>query len=340
MVSATHTSLIVHERSYVAGAKKEIRRLAVNAGFGQHKIDEIDILASEVTSNLVKHAKQGEILAGIVTDRQGTMLELIAIDNGPGISDPERMMQDGISTKGTLGHGLGAIRRLSDDFGIYSMREWGTVLLSRSYRDKGSEDVPRRPVLTVRSLIVAKPGEMVSGDGSYGFIAADGKYRLMVADGLGHGFEANRAVAEAVMAFRDYASDSPVDILRYLHATIRKTRGMVAAVVVIDPVGKMWKFCGIGNITTRFSGVHQARSYLSYNGIVGHNIPVSLIDQEVSQQDFQQITFCSDGIRSRWQQMRLPDLGRQDLAIQAGAIYKDFARRNDDMSIIIGKLPI
>jgi hypothetical protein len=79
---------------------------------------------------------------------------------------------------------------------------------------------------------------------------------------------------------------------------------------------------------------------LSFNGIVGHNIPGSLFDQELSQQDYQQITLCSDGIRSRWQQARQPEIGRQDLMVQAAALYKEFARRNDDMSIIIGKLSL
>lgn len=338
MVSATHISLTVQERSFLAGAKKEIHRLAVNIGFGQNKIDEIDILASELTSNLVKHAKDGEVLAGVASNRQGTYLELIGIDNGPGIPDPERMMQDGVSTKGTLGHGLGAIRRLSDQFEIYSLKNWGTVQLSRVYRDRNPDPVGPRSLLTVRSLILAKPGEQVSGDGSYGYMAGDGAYRLLVADGLGHGLEANRAVGEAVEAMRGFESDSPAEILRYLHGAIRGTRGIVATAVVIDARRKSWKFCGIGNISTRFSGVQQARSYLSFNGIIGHNIPDSLYDQEVSQRDFQLVTLCSDGIRSRWQQMRLPDIGRQDMIIQAAAIYKDFARRNDDMSIIIGKL--
>ncbi len=338
MDSATHVSLLMRDRSYAAGAKKDIHRLTVNAGFSQRKIDEVDILVSELTSNLVKHATDGEILAGIVGDRQGLMLELIGIDSGPGISDPERMMQDGVSTSGTLGHGLGAIRRLSDQFEIYSLKGWGTILLSRVYLNKSGENAGLRPLLDVRSLVVAKPGELVSGDGSYGFMAADGTYRLLAADGLGHGLEANRAVREAIIAFREFSSDSPVEILRHLHATIRKTRGIVAAVVIIDPVRKIWKFCGIGNIAARFTGVHQARSYLSHNGIVGHNIPGSLYDQEVSQQEYQQITLCSDGIRSRWQQLRLPEIGRQDLMIQAAVLYKDCSRRNDDTSVIIGKL--
>ncbi|HTR30949.1 MAG TPA: ATP-binding protein, partial [Puia sp.] len=234
MDSATHASLIVRDRSFAAGAKKEIHWLALNAGFAQRKLDEIDIVVLELTSNLVKHARDGEILAGIVHDRRSVMLELIGIDSGPGIADPARMMQDGVSTKGTLGHGLGTIRRLSDQFEIYSLKGWGTVVLIRIYLQKNDDPAAKRLPLILRSLIVAKPGEAVSGDGSYSFIAGDGTYRLLVADGLGHGAEANRAVREASLAFREIESDSPVDILRYIHSMIRKTRGIVAAVVVVD----------------------------------------------------------------------------------------------------------
>lgn len=339
MVNATHTSLVVEDRSSLAGIKKEINRLVTQAGFGQQRIHEIDILVAEMGSNLVKHSLTGgEILAGIVKDKADTELELISIDNGPGIADPERMMQDGISTAGTLGHGLGAIRRLSDQFELYSHKDWGTILLSRVYREKTSEHAPQKLPVAVRSLVIVKPGEQVSGDGSYSFVARDGSFRLLAADGLGHGAEADRAVREAVQAFKELESDSPVEILRRLHTAIQRTRGMVGTVVVGDPVRKLWRYCGIGNIAARFAGVHLARNYLSYNGIIGHNIPVSLSDQELSQNDYQQITLCSDGIRSRWQYAKLPDTHRQDLMIQAAAIYKDFSRKTDDMSITIGKL--
>lgn len=339
MVNPTHISLPVRDRSWVAGMKKEIHRLAVQAGFEQKRIDEIDILVSELGSNLVKHATEGEVLAGIVYDRRGKALELIAIDNGPGIADPDRMLQDGVSTKGTLGQGLGAMRRLADHFELYTQKDWGTVTLCRIYPASPTENGSKRPSLTVRALVVAKPGEVASGDGYYHHMAADGSFRLLVADGLGHGIEANNAVREAVTVFREQLTDSPVEMLRNVHASIRKTRGVVAAVVIVDPVRKIWKYCGIGNIATRFAGVHQAKSYLSYNGIVGHNIPTTMYDQELSQQDYQQIILCSDGIRSKWQHARLPEINKQDLIVQAAALYKDFARRTDDMSIIIGKLP-
>ena len=68
------------------------------------------------------------------------------------------MMQDGMSTTQTLGHGLGAIRRFSDDFGIYSQRNWGTIVLSRIFL-KSREKKIHKPFLSLQSLVIAKPGE-------------------------------------------------------------------------------------------------------------------------------------------------------------------------------------
>jgi anti-sigma regulatory factor (Ser/Thr protein kinase) len=338
MVNPSHISFNANDRSYLAIVKKEIHQLAVQTGFEQKKVNEIDIVVSELGSNLIKHASGGEILAGILPPGEGAGLELISIDNGPGIPDPAMMMKDGVSTTQTLGHGLGSIRRLSDHFEIYSQKDWGTILLSRIYPEGAPKKNARKHPLSLRSLVISKPGELVSGDGCYSFTGEDGTVKLLVADGLGHGAEANRAVREAILAFRTFDSDSPADILRHLHSALKKTRGVVGTVVLVNPLKKTWKLCGIGNISTRFTGFQQPKGYLSYNGIVGHNIPHTLNDQELSQNEFQQIVLCSDGIRSRWEHAKLPDLHKQDLIVQAAALYKDFARKTDDMSIIIGRI--
>jgi anti-sigma regulatory factor (Ser/Thr protein kinase) len=339
MVNASHTSFNANDRSYLAILKKEIHKLVVLAGFDQKKVDEIDIIVSELGSNLIKHASGGEILAGILPVGQNIALELIGIDNGPGIPDPLRMMQDGMSTTHTLGHGLGSIRRFSDDFELYSQRDWGTIVLSRIFIKTGREKkTPPRPFLSLRSLVIAKPGELVSGDGFYSVTGEDGTVKLLAADGLGHGLEASNAVAKAMTAFNAFKSESPAEIVRYLHTALKKTRGIVGTVILFDPVRKIWKLCGVGNIATRLNGFQQAKGYLSYNGIIGLNIPHTLNDQELSQDDFQQIILCSDGIKSRWEQVKLQDVHRQDLIVQAAALYKDFARKTDDMSITIGKI--
>ncbi len=133
MANTPHKLVNLPNRSYQAVARSEIKKIASAAGFGKKRMAELEIVVAELTSNLVKHtADGGKVLVHQMTD-EGGGIELITIDNGPGINSVPKMMQDGISTTKTMGHGLGAIKRLSDDFDIYSQPGWGTIVLSRIY---------------------------------------------------------------------------------------------------------------------------------------------------------------------------------------------------------------
>ena len=58
-------------------------------------------------------------------------IEMVTIDAGPGVQDTSAALRDGHSTSGTLGIGLGAIRRLADFCDLYSAPGHGTVLVAR-----------------------------------------------------------------------------------------------------------------------------------------------------------------------------------------------------------------
>ena len=126
-----HSKFVLPDRTYQALVRSELRKLAETAGFTGHRLGEAEIIIAEITSNLVKHTqKGGEILVRIFK-HPVRGIEFIAIDRGPGMIRPGKMMEDGSSTTNTLGQGLGAIRRLSDVFDLYSLPAWGTVLFSR-----------------------------------------------------------------------------------------------------------------------------------------------------------------------------------------------------------------
>jgi anti-sigma regulatory factor (Ser/Thr protein kinase) len=340
MVDATHTSYPAGDRSYYSILKKDIHHKANEAGLADGKLADLDIIVAEITSNLHKYAVDGEILFGEGKDQYGKYLEVIAIDNGPGIADIARMMQDGFSTGATLGHGLGSIKRLSDKFDLFSIKGWGTIVLSRIY--KSGPPAHSAPGFTggfeINPLVVSKTGETVSGDGTY--FKNDGKMvKLLVADGLGHGKEANYAVNEAVIAFKQCPYDTPVDIMRFLHQSIRKTRGMVGSVVIFDLENKTLQIAGIGNIAAKF--LHfggEVKNHISYNGIIGHNIPNTMNSQQYSFDDYNMLILCSDGIKSRWDLTKYAGINKCDASILAAAIYKDFSRRTDDTSVVIVKL--
>lgn len=49
-------------------------------------------------------------------------------DEGPGIMDIRKVMEDGFSTSGGLGAGLPGVRRLMDEFKLDSAPEQGTEI--------------------------------------------------------------------------------------------------------------------------------------------------------------------------------------------------------------------
>jgi anti-sigma regulatory factor (Ser/Thr protein kinase) len=335
MVDATHISFAADDRSYFSLIKKEIHRLATDAGINANRINELDLIVAEMTSNLYKYSDDGEILMGTFANGGSPYVELISIDNGPGMVNPARMMVDGVSTTKTLGHGLGSMKRLSDTFELYSQPGWGTIVLSRVYSDP--EKVKVSDEVIIRSIVVSKPGEKTSGDG-FVYKKNDKYLKMMLADGLGHGPEANKAINEAAAAFRVFPDYSPTETLRFIHGNIKKTRGAVINIVGYNFEEKKWSSAGIGNIAARMFGPVNFKNHMSYNGIVGHNIPNTMNDQQYPADEFNQVMLCSDGIKTRIDLAKYPLMYKYDLSVLAAAIYKDHARKNDDMSVIIAKV--
>jgi anti-sigma regulatory factor (Ser/Thr protein kinase) len=329
-----HQCFTVADRSYFALLKKEIHVLTVKAGFSDTKVGEIDIIVAEMVSNLVKHGQGGKLLVKLVTQQQIDGIELICIDNGSGINDVNRMMSDGMSTTNTLGQGLGAIKRLSTVFQVYTLKDWGTVLLSRVFM----EDLPYLKKSTeIRAVVVSKPGEEKCGDGFFCRIGTDG-VRLFLGDGLGHGSEAEIAVTRAVLTFKNSREESATEVLREIHGTVRKTRGLVGTAALFNKKERLWRICGIGNIATRIINGIEMKSHMSYNGIIGYNIPNTMKDQEVHADNGQIIVLCSDGIKTKWDLAKYPGILKYDLSILAAVIFKDHARYTDDMSVVTVRL--
>ena len=336
MVSRTHAVFKADDRSYFAILKKEIHALALSAGFIEHKIGEIDIIVAEMVSNLVKHAGGGQLLVKLVEESDLQGIEIISLDNGRGMADVTRMVADGISTKNTLGQGLGAMKRMSDTFQVYSQKDWGTIILSRIFE----EDRPayrKLPRVDIKALVLPKPGEKECGDGFQSIITAD-HVKLFLGDGLGHGAEAAKAVEAAIEAFKTCPEDEPVEIIRHINNCVKKTRGLVATVAVFDLKDKIWKICGVGNIATKMLSPGFSKGYMAYNGIIGLNLPRTLNAQQVEHEKGQHLVMCSDGLKTRWDTLKYPSVLRYDLSILSASLMKDFARNTDDMSVVVCKI--
>lgn len=334
-ITGQHTSFTLEDRSYFAILKRSVHRLALHAGLIDTRIAELDIVVAEIGSNILKHGAGGEVLV-MLTEEPVPAIEIIGIDNGPGITDLGRMMQDGMSTTRTLGQGLGAIKRLSDFLQIYSVKGWGTIVVSRFYL-KPPPVVPVKEITEVRTLMVPKPGEKLCGDGHY-IKASKTGIRVFLGDGLGHGPEANNAVTAAINSFRYCMLQDQTEVLRQMHIEVKSTRGLVSTICSYNFKEKVWNLCGVGNIHSRIWNGTKVKTYLPYNGIIGHNLPRTMNIQKGEPGKDQLLVLASDGIRTRWEMNKYPGIFRYDMSILAAALYKDHARKTDDMSVVIVKV--
>lgn len=332
------TSYQVEERSFVAYVKREIHQEASRRKFSEVETAEIDIIVSEITSNLIKHVGSGELLYRFVGEESESTFEIISIDRGKGM-DTALMVKDGISTSKTLGQGLGAIERLSDAAQFYSIPGWGTICYAMRTSKKTPKQLVRKPGidLDVRALCVNRPRETVCGDG-YRVKRTESETKIFFGDGLGHGANAKEAIDRAGEFFMECPLSDPVEIIRLMHANVRRTRGLVATVAVLSRKTNEWAICGVGNTIVRiYSGI-QYKNYMSYNGTVGLNLPNSMNATTIPAERNQHLIICSDGIQSRWDLSRYPSIYKYDNTILASAIYKDYTRGNDDSSILIAKV--
>jgi serine/threonine-protein kinase RsbT len=111
------------------------RYMAAEAGFDETNQVLIATAASELATNIVKYAKEGEVILKMVRRDRQLGIEIIARDDGPGIRDIEQVMQDNFSTsKGSLGLGLPSVQRIMDEFKIESQPGHGTIVSTLKWR--------------------------------------------------------------------------------------------------------------------------------------------------------------------------------------------------------------
>lgn len=326
----------VEDKSYTSFVKREIHNLITTNGYKPHKVGEIDIVVSELLTNLTKFVGEGEFLYRLGTDNKGDFFEMYCLDKGAGIKNINQMMKDGISTVNTLGQGLGAVERLSSESAFFTARNWGTVAYSKIYKEP-TETTFEKPVIDFGAIQVPIAGELVCGDG-YHIKHTDKGIYFFLGDGLGHGEHAHEAVSEAIKAFRICREKSPVEMLQFIHREVKKTRGLVATIVFLNLTTRKWHICGVGNISTSiFTGL-ECKNYTPYNGIVGLNIPRTLTESTYDVQKYQTLFMHSDGLQTRWNLLNMPGLLKHSPNVIAGALYNEYARKTDDMSVLAAKI--
>lgn len=315
-------------------ARRAVTGMAASLGFDTRRIDELALIATEVATNLLKHAGGGEIFASpFWIDDRVRGLELLAIDRGPGISRMADCLTDGYSTSGTSGGGLGAIRRLSESFDIHSRPGSGTTLVLRVH--PASHARAGAPAVEMAGITVAKSGETACGDAWATRHLSDGAL-ILLCDGLGHGPLAAAAAELAVDLFEHTPLDSPAAIVGLIHAGLKATRGAAVAVARLVPAAGQVVYAGLGNISGVLLSGGTRRHMVSHNGIAGHQASRNA-EFSYPWEPGALLVLNSDGLTNRWDLDLYPGLVRHHPGLIAATLYRDFSRGSDDTSVVVAR---
>jgi anti-sigma regulatory factor (Ser/Thr protein kinase) len=326
-------SVGVSDQSGVAEARRAATDLAGRSGFTEVETGKLALIATELSTNLVKHGSGGEILVGTYEDNESKGIEILALDKGAGMSNVAACLADGYSSAGTAGRGLGAVVRQSHFVDIGSWPGLGTAVLARVAPGKPQTERPPTSS-TWGGVSIAKAGEEVCGD-AWSVSNAGNIRTLLVADGLGHGPDAAEASVEVVRLFHRYNGHTVSNLMDYVHGGLRSTRGAAVSIARFDAAAKKIIFSGIGNVAGMIVAAGETKRMVSMPGTAGFNT------RKIQSFDYPfergLVILYSDGLASNWTVDRYTNLANLHPSLIAAILYRDFTRHRDDATVLVAK---
>ena len=354
--------LPVEDPSHVHAAVTMADAAVTRAGLALADRASFALIATELATNLVRHARQGRLVATATDPGPAAWVQLAAVDHGPGIPDVAAAMADGYSTANSLGGGLGACRRAAAAFDLWTSAASartastgprtastgprtaavsgtsgpGTVIIARIGPGASSNLFSPTSHIRVGGILSARAGEQESGD-AWGVTWDADTVMIVIMDGLGHGPDAARAAANGLHELTtppDPAGPGdPVTLLGRLDRRLLGGRGAVAAVARLSP-GQL-AYGGVGNIGARLGPNGRAHGLVSSLGTLGLGQRLRPQASVSPWRGPNLFTAHSDGIRSSWDLSRYPGVTGHDPAVMAALIWRDAAAGNDDAAVVV-----
>ncbi|MBV9533444.1 MAG: SpoIIE family protein phosphatase [Bradyrhizobium sp.] len=325
-------ALAVQDQSQVSETRRRATEIAERQGFGGTDSGRVALVATELATNILRHGNGGELLVGAYGEGPNSGIELIALDNGPGIANVVASLADGYSTAGTAGKGLGAVVRQSHFVDIASWPGNGTAILARLKQGAPSEGFS--DTSQIGAVSVPKLGEDICGD-SWSVSVKPEATTLLVVDGLGHGPEAAEAAVAAVRLFHRFNGHRAPVLLEYIHGGLRATRGAAVSLARFQPGSGRIIYSGVGNVAGVIIANGELRRMVSMPGTAGHNVrKIQAFEYPFTAG---LVILHSDGISSSWTLDRYPGLAARHPSLIAAVLYRDLTRHRDDATVLVAR---
>ncbi len=314
--------------------RSKLRAVSRRMGFGEVVRERIELVCNEMMTNQIKYAiGSGRVQLWESADLRPA-LNIFAIDRGPGVFNLPVAMEDGYSTSGSLGKGLGAICHLAHECEFYTLPQgmepespWhGFALWARFHPNEGAAS----SAYEFGSYLRAYQDGVYNGD-RICLRLRNGTAHWLHMDGLGHGSEAAQVVEDKADLLK--ADGAPLEeIITALSCRLQGSRGAVAMAVGLDAASGSGTICGVGDMAAFLISNGQKRAISFSPGILGHSHR-SLESTIVPFPRQALLITASDGLRRNWGLQTFPGLWRlhpQLIALLLGTVA---GRANDDQSV-------
>ena len=312
--------------------RARIKQVAAEHGVSSDISDRALVVATELGRNHLRHARAGRIAVRGVRHGDHRGLELVAVDRGPGLVDAASAIDAGPRTSGTLGVGIGAVRRLSSEVDFDVRAGEGTHVRARLF----DREAPRRREVG----IFGRPHEEETVSGDHARVhRSDDALVLAVCDGLGHGPLAREASMAAMEVFDERPEEPPSRILEECHRRLEATRGVVMAVCRVVEDTSTLEGSSVGNIDIQICAPRSARRLGGSSAVVGgrRGAPIRARTERIAVPEGELVIVTTDGISSKLSVQDDLALIRSHPIVVAQRIMERFARKTDDALVLVAR---
>lgn len=326
--------------------RSRLQAAARRMGFSDMQRENMVLVAAEMVSNQIKYAGARGMLQ--IWQQPGPVLDLLALDFGPGIDNLAQAQQDGYSSSKTLGKGLGSIRSLSHQSGSYTVPESANANRNVSWHGCAfwSRFDPAYRSTPMGEPAKAQAAKVGFNVGLFSRALSDDRYngdriylehnqktlRWLHLDGLGHGEFAQQATDN--LADLLFLSPEVLQVLDQVDRQLNSTRGAVAMLSDLDLSELKAQILGVGDMSAYCYVDDHLQNLTFAPGILGKEhktprvTPVQLKKQST-------IITASDGIRRGWNESSFPGLLNQHPQLVAYVLGNIMGRVSDDQSLCV-----
>jgi anti-sigma regulatory factor (Ser/Thr protein kinase) len=209
----------IYDEASVSSARQRVRDAGQPLNLSKELGESVALIASELTHNHLRHAKQGYFAVRPIEHGGQKGLEVIAADLGPGIDKPFAAIRSQMPKEaGSLGAGIAAVCRLADEVAWDNRLSEGVCIIARKFETAAAS--------LCEAAIMSRPypGEPISGDDAI-IIQSEAGFLAAVSDGLGHGPEAREASNRAIEVVSKSTQDDLDQIAIRINQELAGTRG-------------------------------------------------------------------------------------------------------------------